>query len=468
VETFLNYTQLAVLLYFVVVNLTYTCFIFISVKYIMQYGFTGSNYHIKSVLSDVFYRPLSIIVPAFNEESTILASVRSLLNLHYPEFEVIVVDDGSRDGTMARLMEGFRLAETRKPIRLQLQHQKIRAVYSSPDYPNLLVISKENGGKADAINTGINASAYPLFCCLDADSVLENDAVLRAARLFVEDRHVVATGGIIRLMNGCSVENGVVQEIRAPKMAIECFQAVEYIRGFLAGRTAWNFFGSLLIISGAFGIFRKDVVMAIGGYRHTVGEDMDLVVRIHRHCRENGIPYKILFIPDPVCFTQAPNDLKSLRKQRNRWQRGLVDSLWHSRRMLGNPAYGTVGLLAFPYFLLVEALGPLVEFCGYASFLVCIVLGALDHDFAVLFFFVAILWGMWLNVASILLDNILFRRHKGVDDILKLCLFSFLEMLGYRQLMTFERFLATFQVRKKGWGKIKRSEIRVETFPSSS
>lgn len=461
-ETISTYIQILVLIYFVAVNLTYTLFTFISLKYIMQFSFTGSYYHIKSFLSSVFYRPLTIIVPAFNEEGTILASVRSLLNLHYPEFEVIVVNDGSKDGTMERLISGFRLVEIKKPLRLQIKHQKIRTIYTSLDQPNLLVIDKENGGKADAINAGINASAYPLFCCLDADSVLENDAVLRATRLFVEDREVIATGGIVRLMNGCVVENGIVKEVRAPKSALECFQAVEYVRGFLSGRTAWNFFGSLLIISGAFGIFRKDIVLAVGGYRHTVGEDMDLVVRMHRHCLEKKIPYKIIFIPDPVCFTQAPNDLKSLLKQRNRWQRGLVDSLWNARGMMFNPAYKFVGVVAFPYFLIVEALGPLIEFLGYASFIIFAAFGLLNKEFAILFFFVAILWGMWLNVASILLDNILYKRFHGLGDIIKLCVYSFLEMVGYRQLITLERFRATFQFRKKGWGKIKRSEIKVE------
>jgi cellulose synthase/poly-beta-1,6-N-acetylglucosamine synthase-like glycosyltransferase len=391
---------------------------------------------------------------------TIVASIRSLLALRYPEFEVIVVNDGSTDGTLARLTAEFNLTEVGKPVRLQLEHKHIRKTLVSLDYPNLLVMDKENGGKADALNAGINASEYPLFCSLDADSLLEKEALLRSAQQFVADREIVAAGGIVRILNGCTIDNDAVTEIRAPKKYLECLQAVEYVRGFLSGRTAWNVFGSLLIISGAFGLFRKDMVLAVNGYRHTVGEDMDLVIRLHRHCLKNRIPYKVMFVPDPVCFTQAPTDLDSLLKQRNRWQRGLIDSLWFSRGMLFNAGYGVVGLLAFPYFLFVEALGPMIECMGYVGFVLFFLSGCISSEFAFLFFVIAVLWGMWINVSSILLDNILFRRHKSLTDVLKLCLFSFVEMLGYRQLITIERFTATFAIRNKGWGKPKRKEIR--------
>jgi cellulose synthase/poly-beta-1,6-N-acetylglucosamine synthase-like glycosyltransferase len=314
----------------------------------------------------------------------------------------------------------------------------------------------------------MNASSFPLFCCIDADSLLESEALLRAARLFVEDREVIATGGIVRVLNGCTVKEGAVTEIRAPRSAIECFQAVEYTRGFLSGRTAWNSFGSLLIISGAFGIFRKDMVMAVKGYRHTVGEDMDLVVRLHKHCRENKIKYKVLFVPDPVCWTQVPADADSLRKQRNRWHRGLIDTLWHNRTMFLNPRYGMVGMMGFPYFVFVEALGPVVEFSGYAGFLFFWSLGLISTDVAVLFFLFAVVWGMWINLGSIFLDNLLNRRYGSLRDILKLYFFSVLEFMGYRQLIGLERFRAMFQFRKKGWGKPKRQKIKSEVSPGTA
>ncbi len=340
--------QLLVFLYFVLVNGTYTLFTIISLKDIRVHLNTITSQSIRNILSSVFYRPLSIIVPAHNEQENIETTVRSLLSLSYPEYEVIVVDDGSTDSTMQQLIGKFRLVRVEKPISIVLRHEPIEAVYISLDFENLTVIGKKQGGKSDALNAGINASKFPLFCSIDADSLLENDALLRAARLFVEDKEVIASGGIVRVLNGCSVKDGAVGKVNAPKKALECFQAVEYTRSFLSGRTSWNFFDSLLIISGAFGIFRKDLVMAINGYRKTVGEDMDIVVRLHRHCLKNKIRYRVVFVPDPVCWTQVPSDLVSLLKQRNRWHRGLIDSLWQNRGMFLNPKYGKVGFIGYP------------------------------------------------------------------------------------------------------------------------
>jgi cellulose synthase/poly-beta-1,6-N-acetylglucosamine synthase-like glycosyltransferase len=447
------------LMYFIILNSCYTVFTLISLKDIRIHLNTVSQEHILSLLSSTYYRPLTIIVPAYNEEKTIAATIRSLLSLRYPEFEVIVVNDGSSDRTLASLVRQFRLVSIDRPIGLHLPHQPLHGKYLSLDYPQLSVLDKVNGGKADALNAGINAAQYPLFCSMDADSVLESDALLRAARLFAEDREVVATGGIVRVLNGCEVVNGEVTGVRAPRRILECFQAVEYTKGFLSGRTSWNFFRSLLVISGAFGIFRKDLVQAIGGYRKTVGEDMDLVVRLHRHCRLNRIRYKVIFVPDPVCWTQVPSDLKSLLKQRDRWHRGLIDSLWHCRGMFFNPRYGAVGLFAFPYFLLVEAAGPLIEFLGYFGLLILFLLGYVRSDYALLFFLLAVLWGTWINLGSILLDNLIYRRYQRVRDILKLCLFGALEFFGYRQLIVTVRLVSTFFFWRKRWGKPRRQTI---------
>lgn len=455
------YFQMLVIVYFVLANGTYTIFTLLALKDIRKYAAIVTRHNINTLLSSVFYRPLSIIVPAYNEESTILTSITSLLSLQYPEYELIIVNDGSTDKTMEKLRERFRLVKIEKVIRLTLKHKQIQGVYISLDHPNLIVLNKEKGGKADALNAGINVSNYPVFCSIDADSLLENEALLRAARLFVEDREIIATGGIIRVLNGSRIENGIVTEITAPKKALECFQAVEYIKGFLSGRTAWNHFNSLLIISGAFGIFRKDVVCAVNGYRDSVGEDMDLVVRLHKHCREQKLPYKIVFIPDPICFTQVPSDFKSLLEQRNRWHRGLIDSLLFSKKMFLNPRYGSVGIFGYLYFGFLEGLGPIVEFFGYLGFIFFFLFGYVNSDFALLFFVVAILWGMWINIGAVLLDDILYKRYKSLNDLLKLCLFGFFEMLGYRQIMTIERMLATFMFWRKNWEKTKRQKIRM-------
>lgn len=455
--------QIFILVYFIWLNGTYTIFTLLSLKEIRKYFFTLTYHDVRTILSSIFYRPLSIIVPAYNEESTIVPNLKSLMSLKYPQYEVILVNDGSTDKTLEKLIAEFKLIEMKKPLRLVIKHKLIRKILISLDYPNLTVIDKENGGKTDALNAGINASSYPLFCSIDADSLLEQEGLLRAARLFAEDKKVIATGGIVRVLNGSILEDGVITEVKAPKKAVECFQAVEYTRGFLSGRTAWSLLGNLLIISGAFALFRKDIVQSIGGYRDTVGEDMDLVVRLHKHSREKKLPYRILFVPDPVCYTQAPSDLRSLLKQRNRWHRGLIDSLLFSKKMFFRPKYGSIGIFGFPYFLFVEALGPLVEFLGYTLFILFFILGLISWEFALLFFVIAILWGMWINIGSVLLDNILYKRYGSLKDILKLCLFGFFEMLGYRQLITLERLVATFGFRRKKWGKPKRHEIELDS-----
>ncbi len=451
--------QLFILIYFFIVNAIYTMFIAVAVFHIFRFMILIRRERLELMLSNVLYRPISILVPAYNEEETIVSSLKSLLNLHYPEFEVVVINDGSTDNTMEVLKKELKLVRIDKPVRKVIEHKPVKDIYISLDFPNLIVVDKENGGKADALNCGINVCNYPLFCCIDADSILEEEALLRASRLFVEDKLVIATGGTVRVLNNSVVKGGRVVEIKAPKKWVEIFQVIEYTRGFLSGRTAWNIFNSLLIISGAFGIFRKDAVMMVGGYRHTVGEDMDLVVRLHRHFIEEKIPYKILFVPDPICWTQVPSDLKSLLKQRNRWHRGLIDSLWFSKKMFFNPRYGWVGMLGYPYFVFVEALGPMVEFLGYLGVVLFYLFGMLNREFALLFFLLAFLWGILISVGSILIDNLMYRRYGHFKDILKLCVFSIIEAFGYRQLIVMERFVALFQFWYRAWGKPKRKRI---------
>lgn len=461
-DTFLFFiliTQIIIFIYFILLNSTYTLFTFIAFRDILKRKVHGSHFRITQTLTTSFYRPISMIVPAFNEEGTIVSSIRSQLALHYPEFEIIIVNDGSTDQTAERLISAFEFVEVDKPVKLEVPHQPIRKIYLSLLYPNLILIDKENGGKFDAINCGINVSSFPIFCVVDADSLLEYDSLVRAGSLFSQDKEVIAVGGTVRPLNGCEVINGQVVNIAAPKTAIELFQCVEYARGFLAGRSAWNLFDALLIISGAFGIFRKDIVTKIGGYRQSVGEDMDLIVRMHRYCIDYNISYKILSIPDPICWTQIPHDWVSLLKQRNRWHRGLIDVLWHNKVMLFNPKYKNVGLFAMSYFFFVEALGPTVEMFGYLGIIFFYLVGLVDRDIALLIFLFAFLWGSYISLSSIILDNLLYRRYSRLRDLLKLAVFGFLESFGYRQIITVERFIATFQFWRKGWGKIKRKEI---------
>jgi cellulose synthase/poly-beta-1,6-N-acetylglucosamine synthase-like glycosyltransferase len=407
--------------------------------------------------------PISVIAPAYDEEANIAVSVRSLLMLNYPEHEVIVVNDGSRDATLQVLVERFGLTPIPRSFEYAVPCRPVRAVYESVEHPNLVVVDKENGGKADALNAGLNLALYPLFCAIDADSVLEDDALLRVVRPFVEDPGVtVATGGVIRIANGCGIRGGRLVDVRLPRRFLPLVQIVEYLRGFLFGRMGWSAINGLLIISGAFGLFDKRAAVRAGGYAHdTVGEDMELVVRMHRRLREQGVPYRVAFIPDPVCWTEAPESLRVLRRQRNRWHRGLIDTLWRHRAMLGRSRYGAIGLVAMPAFALFEMLGPLIELSGYVIVPLCWLLGILDVRFMAVFLVLAVLYGILLSVGAVLLEDLAFRRYPRVRDLALLVLIGVLENLGYRQVTAWWRARAFWDYWRGdlGWGRMERRGI---------
>lgn len=446
-------SQYTVFVYFLIVNTTYTLLIFFALRDIVRHAYlTTARVARRQLASEFYYKPVSVIVPAHNEAPVIVQSIRALLNLHYPEYEVLVINDGSTDDTLDRLKAEFGLESSIKPVRLQVPHEDITAIYRSKTYANLVVVDKVNGGKADAINAGINVSTFPIFCSIDADSLLEPDALLKSSKLFLEDDELIATGGIIRILNGCTIKDGAVTEIGLPRGFLEAMQVLEYTRAFLSGRTGWNALKSLLIISGAFGVFRKDMVVAVNGYRKTVGEDMDLVMRLHRHCRDNSIPYKILFVPDPVCWTQAPFKLGMLLKQRNRWHRGMIDALLANRAMILNRKYGATSLVGISYFVFVEFFGPLIELFGYIAVPVLYYFGMLNTQFFVMLVLLAVFWGISINIGAVFLDIYNFRRYKKTSDILRLCVLAAAEFFGYRQIMLLERLKATLQFREKGWG----------------
>ncbi len=303
--------------------------------------------------------PISVLVPAYNEEATICSAIRSLLQLSYPEYEVVVINDGSTDGTLDALRSAFELEAFPEAYYAQIRTGDVHAVLRSRRHGNLKVIDKQNGGKADALNAGINASRYPLVCGIDADSVLERGSLHRVVQPFLRDSRVVATGGTVRVANGCEIESGHLRRVGLPQSLLARFQVVEYLRAFLFGRLGWSAISGMLIISGAFGLFRKDAVIAIGGYRqNTIGEDMELVVRLHRVLRQRGTPYRIEFVPDPVCWTEAPEDLATLRNQRVRWQRGLSESLAANWPLMFSRRGGVPGWVAFPFMVAFEWLGP--------------------------------------------------------------------------------------------------------------
>lgn len=453
-----------VLVYFLALNSTYLILFLLSLVEVLRFVRRTFFSDYRQIMQSEMTWPISVLVPAHNEEKTIVETVRSLLMVNYGEFEIVVINDGSTDGTLEKLAEAFELRRMDRVYRRSIPTEPIRAVYGSLQCSNLTVVDKAKGGKADALNAGINLSRYPLFCSIDADSVIEDNALLRVVKPFMErPDETVAAGGIVRIVNGCEVREGRVVRIELPDGPLAIFQVVEYLRAFLTGRVGWSVLRSLLIISGAFGLYKKQEVIEVGGYsRWSDTEDLELVVRLHEHMRRKKRRYRVVFVPDPVCWTEAPETLKILNRQRNRWHRGLIQTLWTHRRIMFNPRYGAVGLFAFPYFFVFEMLGPFVEILGYAAVLLSYLLGILNVEFFLLFLGVAVLYGIFLSVAAVLLEEISFRRYPGWVDLSKLLVFGILENLGYRQINSFFKVKAFWDAirRRRAWGRMERTGFR--------
>ena len=449
-----------VLAYFVILNLGYFLTGLFAFRSLRRYVRRLQTLDIEDLLGSAGMPPITLIAPAFNEEPTCVEATRSLLTLRYGDFEVLFVNDGSTDGTMGRMIESFALEPTyRLPTGEIPTKGAVRGVYRSTSHPKLWVIDKDNGGKADTLNAGLNFCRTPLFCGMDADSLLEREALTRIVRPFVEDARTIAAGGIIRIVNGCTVGEGTVTNVRLPLEWVPQLQVLEYLRAFLAGRMGWHELEATLIISGAFGVFRRDIVVEVGGYAtDTVGEDMELVVRLHRHCQEKKIPYTIGFVPDPVAWTECPATLAVLGRQRDRWQRGLIETLWRHRVMLFNPRYGRVGMIAYPYFVFLEMLAPLVEVFGYATFVIALSLGRVSDVYATAFLTLAIGLGIGLSITAVALEEMGFRRYPNRKDLYRLIGLAVIENFGYRQLTTYWRLRGMYNLlrKKHTWGKMER------------
>jgi len=455
-----------VIYYFLTLNTVYLILFIISLFEVVRFVRRTFFSDYQQILKSEMTWPISILVPAFNEERGIVDTLRSLLQLNYGEFEIVVINDGSTDGTLEQLIKAFDLRKTDRVYRRTLPTAKVRGIYASLEVTNLIVVDKEKGGKSDALNTGINISRYPLFCSVDADSVIEENALLRVVKPFMEHpEEMVAVGGIVRIINGCEVRDGRVIRIGLPRRALPVFQVVEYLRAFLSGRIGWSVMRSLLIISGAFGLYKKSDVVAVGGYdSFTDTEDLELVVKLHEHLKRQKTRYRIVFVPDPVCWTEVPEKFKTLLMQRNRWHRGMLQSFRRHWRMLFNPRYGVIGTLALPYFLLFEMLGPFVEVLGYLSVIAAYFLGILNREFFLLFMLVAIFYGVFLSIAAVLLEEISFRRYPGWEDLARLIWYSIWENIGFRQLLALFKVKAFFDFigRRRRWGDMGHKGFRDE------
>jgi cellulose synthase/poly-beta-1,6-N-acetylglucosamine synthase-like glycosyltransferase len=452
-------TDLTILVYFLVLNSFYALLLILSIPEIWEQTRLAEDEDFQRLMQSDALPPITILVPAYNESATIEASVTAILTLEYRDYEVVVVNDGSKDDTMEQLRHAFDLYEIPRVYPETIETKPLRALYRSRSRSRLLVLDKENGGKADSLNAAINASRFPLVIAVDADTLIEPDALLRLTRPFLLGREIAAVGGTVRVANNCTVKDGRVTDARVSSKILPGIQVVEYLRAFLFGRLGWNRLGGNLIISGAFGLFRKEYVAAVGGYRTTsIVEDLDLVVRLHRYLRARKIRYEMPFIPDPVAWTEVPESTKVLSRQRERWHRGLISAMWQYKTMLFNPRYGRIGLVAMPFYAFGEMLAPVVELVGYVITVLGLAFGLVDVSFALLFILVAWGYGMLLSIWAVVLEEVSFRRYRRFGDLVRLLLFASLENFGYRQRTVWWRLKAFASVARGEhvWGDMSR------------
>ncbi|MGE0360498.1 MAG: glycosyltransferase [Vicinamibacterales bacterium] len=461
--------DLAILWYMLLVNSFFALLLVLAAPQLFAHWRFGSEDVLARSLTSSAVPRVSILVPAYNETVSIVDSLRSLLTLQYPYYEVVLVNDGSSDDTMARLLEAYDLYEVPPAVMRRLRTERVRAYYRSRTWSKLLVVDKNNGGKADSLNVALDAARFPYVLACDADTLIEPDALLRLARPFLFDQKIAAVGGTIRVVNSCRVADGRVVDARVDGRWLAGIQTVEYLRAFLFGRLGWNLLGGNLIISGAFGLFRRDYLTEILGYAtSTVTEDFELIVRLQRHLRERAIPGKVVFIPDPVAWTEVPTSIAVLGRQRERWHRGLIATMVAHRRLIGNAAYGATGLIAMPYFLIAELLAPVVEAAGLVITVACTLTGLLAPSYAFAFFAAAYLFGTLLSLAAILMEEVSFKRYRRPADTLRLVWFAFIEPFGYRQVTVWFRLKAFVRYFRGDhtWGRMLREGFGAAAEPA--
>ncbi len=459
-----DYANTIILIYFITTNAVYTFLMALSLYAVSLHAKFAARTGYTDLLDSPVTPPVSLIIPAFNEQQGIVQTVLSLLELNYPEKEIIVVDDGSTDETLNQLIERFQLLKMDLIYRPVVKTKAPLAFYYNPDRPELLVISKENGGKSDALNVGLNMARSPYFCTVDADTIIERDALLRLmAPIMHSQENTIVSGGVVRIANGCTLRNGQVVNIDLPKSWLERCQVVEYIRTFLFGRPGWNALNATFITSGAFCLLQRDAVVKVQGFStDTVTEDVDMIATLHRYFRKNKIKYRMVFTTDPICWTEAPHTIAMLARQRRRWQLGLTQTVMKHNQMIGSPRYGLLGLLSVPFHAYVEAIGSVIEALGSILIPFSFFIGAMPFSLFLLLMFLAVGYGTLLSMGSVLLEETTVRRYPKLNHVLILMGYAVLENLGYRQMVTFFRAQGVLQyfTGLRGWELVTHRGFR--------
>ncbi len=455
------------LIYALILFISYVSVAILSTFELRFYLKKNKHFDYRSIISYKNLPSVSIIAPAFNEEESIIENIRSLLSIYYPTINVIIVNDGSTDGSLKKVIEHYGLIKVNMAVESVIETAKVRGIYRSAQsaYANLIFVDKENGGKADALNAGINVSRSDLFLAVDVDSIIEPDAILRLVKPFLEEekgKKVISSGGVIRVANNCTIKDGKITEVKFPKRLLAKFQVLEYFRAFTLGRMAWSKIDGLLIISGAFGLFDRKIVVAVGGYdTSTVGEDLEIVVRMRKYMRDvEKSKYRVAFIPDPLCWTEVPDTIKILGRQRNRWTRGAIDTILKHKSMFFNPRYGRIGMLSFPYWVFFEWLAPIVELIGLIYFFIIILMGGLDgKTFLILSLFI-ISFSFAFSLLSILFEAILFNKYKGVKYLFQVVFIALIEIIIFHPINAFFSLQGNYSYfieNKKTWGVMTRT-----------
>lgn len=454
--------NLLVLIYSVGIASSYLFLAFVSVvemrKYILENKFVDYD----SILSSPFAPGISLIAPAYNEGLTIIDNIKSLLSIMYNNLEVIVINDGSKDDTLEKMITAFHLVKVDYDLRPSINTKEVRGIYKSANlaFGKLLVVDKVNGGKADALNVGLNISRKELVACIDVDCIIEADALLKMVKPFLDEpAEVIASGGVVRIANSCVVEEGRLVGVRLPDKMIARFQVLEYIRAFLLGRMAWRKLDGLLLISGAFGLFKRDIAVRAGGYNHnTVGEDMELVMRMRVYMHDQKRKYKVSFIPDPLCWTEAPSTYKILKRQRNRWARGTFESLKIHKKIFFNPAYGVMGMISYPFWFFFEWLAPFIEAAGFLFFIGLASVGMIDWGFFLIIFLSAYCFSFFMSMFALLTEEMSFFKYTEKTDVMKMILTAMIEPFWFHPRVVLWSIQGNLDLikGKKSWGEMTR------------
>ena len=447
----------------VIIFTTYILMAIISGIEIIRYLQKNSFVDYSALLSSPLAPSITIIAPAFNEGNTIIENIKSLLSIHYTNFEVVIVNDGSADDSLNKIVTFYQLEKVDFYIDNVIPTKSIRGIYKSTNkaYSKLIVIDKVNGGKADSLNCGINFSNKQYFAAIDVDCILEEDAILKMIKPFIEDNRyrVIAIGGVIRVANSCKVKEGKIVEINLPDNLLARFQVLEYNRAFLMGRLAWSRINGLLLISGAFGIFDREIVLKAGGYDiHTVGEDMELIVRMRRFMIENKLSYRVIYIPDPLCWTVVPEKLKILSRQRNRWTRGTMETLFKHISLFMNTKYGNLGMVGHPYWFFFEWLAPIFEFLGIFYFILVLAFGKTDWPFFYLLLGFTYLFAVVYSSWAVVFEEFTFAVYKRKRDIARLLLTALIEPLIFHPLTIWFALRGNYHylIGNISWGKMEK------------